>query len=60
MVLRQKTGKFDDIFVNEQAINSKLNTGNYTILSTLERTKSDHDWEVLLGRITPYSKEKKE
>ena len=53
-VIRQYTGKHDDLYKSEDILNEKLSSGNYTILAVLERTKSDSDWEVLLGRIEPY------
>jgi len=56
MVVRQFTGKCIDADISEDKINRKLSSGNYTILSVLERTKGDNDWEMLLGRITPYNK----
>lgn len=56
-VIRQVRGTADDaIFCNESELNKKLNGGNYTILTFLERSAADSDWEVLLGRIKPYGK----
>jgi len=52
MVVRQFTGKCIDADISEDKINRKLSSG----LSVLERTKGDNDWEMLLGRITPYNK----
>lgn len=49
-VVRQPTESRDDAGGNT-VLNKKLSSGKYTILSTLERTKSDHDWELLLGKI---------
>lgn len=57
-VVRQFTGSLVDQHISEDKINEKLSSGNYTILSVLERTKGDNDWEMLLGRITPYEKDK--
>ena len=54
MVIRHFTGGNEDIYKNEDKINEKLSSGNYSILSVMERTKGDKDWELLLGRITPY------
>lgn len=51
-VLRQTTGNKDDIENGDKKmINHKLSSGEYTILSVQERTKSDNDWELILGRI---------
>jgi hypothetical protein len=50
-VMRQITGAHDDMYINEQSLNEKLHKGEWTILDVLERSKSDGDWEVLLGRI---------
>lgn len=49
--MRQITGEHDDLYINESSLNEKLQSGEWTILHVLERTKSDGDWEVLLGRI---------
>lgn len=53
-VLRQSSGKKEDIIANTKRIADKLKTGEYTVLSIVERTKSDNDWEIILGRIKPY------
>ena len=56
-VLRQFDGSRNDLdIIENEKLNEKLSSGNYTILSVMERTKGDNDWEVLLGRITPYNK----
>lgn len=55
MVMRQFDGSINDMTKNEEYINEKLKSGEYTILLALERTKGDNDWEVLLGRIKPYN-----
>lgn len=52
-VIRQYTGDRNDLNKNENDLNEKLSSGEYTILTVTERTKSDNDWEVLLGRIKP-------
>lgn len=57
MVVRQYTGTYNDMFTSEADINKKLSSGNYMILSVMERTKADGDWELILGRITPYKNE---
>lgn len=49
-VVRQPTGTRDDAITNT-TLNKKLSSGKYTILSTMERSKSDNDWELLLGKI---------
>lgn len=49
-VLRQPTGSRDDSNSRE-ALNTKLSKGMYTILSVVERSKSDDDWELILGKI---------
>lgn len=49
--IRQFTGKHDDLEISEDTLNEKLKNGEWAILHILERTKSDGDWEVLLGRI---------
>ncbi len=53
-VIRQYTGKNDDLWKSEDNLNKKLSSGDYTVLVVLERTRSDSDWEILLGRIKPY------
>ncbi len=53
-VLRQPTGKREDVYISTEHITTKLRSGNYTILSVVERSKSDNDWEIILGRIKPY------
>lgn len=53
-VLRQPSGKKEDITVNTKPISDKLKSGEYTVLSIVERTKTDGDWEIILGRIKPY------
>jgi hypothetical protein len=53
-VIRQFTGERNDLDKNENELNKKLSSGEYTILAVMERTKSDKDWEMLLGRIKPY------
>jgi len=52
-VIRQYRGEHDDLFINENELNEKLSSGNYSILGFMVR-KPDNDWEVLLGRIKPY------
>jgi len=53
-VLRQFDGTHDDLYIREnKKLSKKLSSGNYTVLSFLER-KADKDREVMLGRITPY------
>ena len=42
---------------NENDLNKKLSNGNYSILTVL-KGKGLNEWEVLLGRITPYRKNK--
>ena len=55
-VLRQFNGNHDDLYIREnKKLNKTLSSGNYAVLSFMER-KTDKDWEVLLGRITPYKK----
>ena len=56
-VIRQLT----DGHVDEYRINEKLSSGNYTILDqslVVKKTKENSDWEILLGRITPYKQDK--
>lgn len=53
-VIRQPTGKTEDSYTNNDHINKKLSSGNYTVLSVMTRNKSDNDWEILLGRLKPY------
>lgn len=50
-VIRQPTGKRNDMDSSMKHISRKLSTGIYTILAILERSKSDKDWEVFLGRL---------
>ena len=53
-VIRQFDGTHEDLYIREnKKLSEKLSSGNYTTLAFLER-KKDKDWEVLLGRITPY------
>jgi hypothetical protein len=52
-VVHQYSGSKDDQFINQEDLNKKLGTGDYTILAVMER-KADKDWEILLGRIKPY------
>lgn len=49
-VLRQPTGRSEDIYISTDHINKKLQSGEYTILHMAER-KADGDWELILGRI---------
>lgn len=50
-VIRQPTGSKDDMYKTTKHITDKLKSGKYTILSILERSKSDKDWEIFLGKI---------
>lgn len=46
--------------IEEHKINKKLSSGNYTILDqslVAKKTERDNNWEILLGRITPYKKD---
>lgn len=52
-VIRQPTGRREDLYSSMKHISQKLSTGDYTILAILERSKSDKDWEVFLGRVKP-------
>ena len=53
-VLRQFDGTHDDLdIIKNKKLSKKMSSGNYVVLSFLER-KADKDWEVMLGRITPY------
>lgn len=52
-VIRQPTGGRRDLYTSMEHISKKLSSGNYTILAILERSKSDKDWEIFLGRIKP-------
>lgn len=56
-VIRQCRGDRTDMDINEKDLNQKLNSGEYTILAVMER-RADKDWQVLLGRIRPYTKSK--
>lgn len=55
-VIRQPTGKLEDLYASTENISNKLSSGDYTILTILERSKSDKDWEIFLGRIKPERK----
>ncbi|MCK5085029.1 MAG: hypothetical protein KAQ64_05240 [Candidatus Pacebacteria bacterium] len=46
---------FDRKGVSEDDLNKKLSNGNYSVLTVL-KGKGIDEWEVLLGRITPYKK----
>lgn len=48
---------FDRKYMSEDDLNKKLSSGNYNILTILEGKGID-EWEVLLGRITPYRENK--
>lgn len=49
-VLRQPTGRKEDMYISTDHINKKLASGEYTILHVAER-KADGDWELILGKI---------
>ncbi len=49
-VLRQPTGRKEDMYISTDHINKKLQSGEYTILHIAER-KADGDWELILGKI---------
>jgi len=51
VVLRQPTGSKDDIINPITHINEKLSSGKFMILGFSQRTKSDNDREIFLGRI---------
>lgn len=54
-IIRQYHGDRGDLEISEDSLNDQLRSGNYLVLAVMER-KSDHDWEVLMGRIKPYTK----
>lgn len=49
-VLRQPTGRKEDMYISTDHINKKMESGEYTILHIAER-KADGDWELILGKI---------
>lgn len=50
-VIRQPTGTKNDMYKDTKHICEKLSSGKYTILGISQRTKSDQDWEIFLGKI---------
>lgn len=59
-VVRQPIGSRADLYSSMKHITEKLSSGAYTVLAILERSKSDKDWEVFLGRIKPKKEDQNE